>query len=934
MACAATCESCDGPEAEACLSCDPLGATPLLHEGQCLATCPNGFALDPSGGTTCLPCHASCGACTTPDDAAACTSCASPVLVLPGGTASGTCSASCPAGEFPAVTDGSCALCAAGCARCSSKARCLQCEPGWRLRHGKCLATAAAVQKTEEETTNELFALTNKTKQLAGDGQLDTGYTIASMGLQTPVVPVERGPTNVSRVGRNEIQRLVIIGRAPPAPAPPSPPLPPGAPDSPSLPSMMPLAPPSPPLSPPPPPLPLLPPPGAEAPLGGPLSFRFNGESLGADIALDLHQLAQLALGYTMPSQSVPADSQGAEASTDGPAAAARLVKSALESLSVVSRVGVTAEASLNSTAGTVTLLFDVAFHHGDLVPAPLNLGELPPIGLDATQSDGVELAQTLLLQRGTAPPNMTFPEQRVGFNATASLLESLEGGVMLSFDNATTAPFAPDASATEVREKLEALPTVGECEVFREETLDDAGALAGLAWLVRFYAVGEPAHIGPQPPLLVDASNLSVASSTSDDGRRRLQLEGFSHLLPAAQEEADVILADAGIDKPEQSPPTALEQPGGRRRLSVADLFGVVTASEGESPFDPSDQSEDALLSTVAAAANGTGTDEEAVAVVPVVHVCGNGIRSTAEACDDNNTAGGDGCDALCRIEEGFACVSSIAVGSGIGGVDTCAPICGDGRRVTWGPLAEGCDDNSTVGGDGCGPTCVVETGFSCSGGSFTTLSSCAEVCGDGLRVGSEVCDDGNRLSLDGCAGDCATIEDGYTCSGGSNATADTCVRCDGSCATCSGPTAADCLSCSSTHPFSNLPDACVADCTPLGKYAAAAPSGSSQALQGVCAPCNEDCGTCSGPNSTHCLTCTSALTPFLSGVRRRVWKCNFCGIGGRQHRHVQQLPYLLLRVQWPWLDGVPGLRRRFQHALLRLVGRLPGLMPLRNVR
>merc|ERR1719460_926800 len=111
----------------------------------------------------------------------------------------------------------------------------------------------------------------------------------------------------------------------------------------------------------------------------------------------------------------------------------------------------------------------------------------------------------------------MTFPEQRVGFNATASLLESLEGGVMLSFDNATTAPFAPDASATEVREKLEALPTVGECEVFREETLDDAGALAGLAWLVRFYAVGEPAHIGPQPPLLVDASNLSVASSTSD---------------------------------------------------------------------------------------------------------------------------------------------------------------------------------------------------------------------------------------------------------------------------------------------------------------------------------------------------------------------------------------------------------------------------------
>ena len=35
--------------------------------------------------------------------------------------------------------------------------------------------------------------------------------------------------------------------------------------------------------------------------------------------------------------------------------------------------------------------------------------------------------------------------------------------------------------------------------------------------------------------------------------------------------------------------------------------------------------------------------TDEgEEIAVVPPEHICGNGIRTTAEACDDNNTVGG----------------------------------------------------------------------------------------------------------------------------------------------------------------------------------------------------------------------------------------------------------------------------------------------------
>ena len=113
--------------------------------------------------------------------------------------------------------------------------------------------------------------------------------------------------------------------------------------------------------------------------------------------------------------------------------------------------------------------------------------------------------------------------------------------------------------------------------------------------------------------------------------------------------------------------------------------------------------------------------TVSEAVAVTPVVHVCGNGIRSSAEACDDNNTIGADGCDSLCQLESGFACTSSTqgggggGDGSGVGGLDTCAAVCGDGRRVSWG--GEGCDDNNTAPGDGCSASCAIEPGFACTG-------------------------------------------------------------------------------------------------------------------------------------------------------------------------------------------------------------------------
>lgn len=114
----------------------------------------------------------------------------------------------------------------------------------------------------------------------------------------------------------------------------------------------------------------------------------------------------------------------------------------------------------------------------------------------------------------------------------------------------------------------------------------------------------------------------------------------------------------------------------------------------------------------------------------------CGNGRVEAGEACDDDNTLGGDGCSANCASEE----------------------RCGNGviDAFTDSRPDEECDDGNALDHDGCQANCRVQR------------------CGDGVvdALSGEVCDDGDTDGVDGvlsdgdrCASNCRSNE---TCGNG----------------------------------------------------------------------------------------------------------------------------------------------------------------------
>jgi cysteine-rich repeat protein len=140
----------------------------------------------------------------------------------------------------------------------------------------------------------------------------------------------------------------------------------------------------------------------------------------------------------------------------------------------------------------------------------------------------------------------------------------------------------------------------------------------------------------------------------------------------------------------------------------------------------------------------DGNATDGDGCNADCTIPGCGDGIVAFDEACDDGNQINGDGCDNNCKqtycgngiLTDGESCDDGNRT-SGDGCDNNCtATRCGNGEPSP----GEACDDGNTVDGDGCDSNCT------------------ASACGNGIQAPDEQCDDGNTASADGCSASCTT--------------------------------------------------------------------------------------------------------------------------------------------------------------------------------
>jgi cysteine-rich repeat protein len=97
--------------------------------------------------------------------------------------------------------------------------------------------------------------------------------------------------------------------------------------------------------------------------------------------------------------------------------------------------------------------------------------------------------------------------------------------------------------------------------------------------------------------------------------------------------------------------------------------------------------------------------------------------------------------------VEDGWLCSGGSATTP-----DKCVEVCGEGRN--YHSYANACDDGNTVDGDGCSSTCLVETGWTCTGGNMARPDVCflnPTACAATKDFGFKSCADSNSADLDG---------------------------------------------------------------------------------------------------------------------------------------------------------------------------------------
>ncbi|KAG7094422.1 hypothetical protein E1B28_008022 [Marasmius oreades] len=247
-ACGAACTSCAIPNFTVASTVNELRCTgclpgSFLHDGKCIASCPQGTFVDPKDNITCTACDSSCSTCVgSPTFCLSCSSTSS--LASP----DGTCVSTCPPNTFQNPTTRRCTSCHPDCQSCSGSSfdQCSSC-PRERpvLVNGRCLPTCSKTEFFDgvrcqpcDSTCASCSAAgpdkclscsssasqvvkggrcvdagcTNSTSVVSGLGVcLSSLVTVPPSGGELPVIPGLSNPTVIVRKAKLEWWQILLM---------------------------------------------------------------------------------------------------------------------------------------------------------------------------------------------------------------------------------------------------------------------------------------------------------------------------------------------------------------------------------------------------------------------------------------------------------------------------------------------------------------------------------------------------------------------------------------------------------------------------------------------------------------------------------------------------------------------------------------------------
>lgn len=128
----------------------------------------------------------------------------------------------------------------------------------------------------------------------------------------------------------------------------------------------------------------------------------------------------------------------------------------------------------------------------------------------------------------------------------------------------------------------------------------------------------------------------------------------------------------------------------------------------------------------------DGNSDESDGCSAECVVERCGDGVVQAGEQCDDGNNASNDGCRADCLSNE--SCGNGVIDSHLPNNRFSMPSLCLD-STTTGTHCAEACDDGNQLGGDGCSPNCLSDE--RCLNGIRDLL----EICDDGDNNNNDTC-------------------------------------------------------------------------------------------------------------------------------------------------------------------------------------------------